>query len=414
LASAEPTSDLLKRVTAAACKAIARHKDTAIQFGHAGASLGGDTVHLPAPPPQVNRAAITKLRGISDALALRLRYHDEAVHKRHAPQGKEASAIFETIEQVRCESLGAQRFSGVSDNLDALLDEKCRAKGYAGVTERKEADLADVLGLMVRQHLTGKAPPQAAETMVETWRQWLDKRLGREMSKLVKIADNQEAFATQVEGVIEALDLVDDMDAPADSDDDTRDDDAEDASEEQDDSGESEMEADGSMAGERGEGELIDDGEGGDSDAEDFMAGEGDEEPAGPSQWDKPWMINDLSPGSAYRAYTSAFDEVIEAESLCEPDELERLRHQLDQQLSHLQGVVPRLANRLQRRLMALQTRSWDFDLEEGLLDSGRLARVIANPVHPLSFKLERDTEFRDTMVTLLIPCAGGQSRSRR
>ncbi len=150
MASAEPTSDLLKRVTAAACKAIARHKDTAIQFGHAGASLGGDTVHLPAPPPQVNRAAITKLRGISDALALRLRYHDEAVHKRHAPQGKEARAIFETIEQVRCESLGAQRFSGVSDNLDALLDEKCRAKGYAGVTERKEADLADVLGLMVR------------------------------------------------------------------------------------------------------------------------------------------------------------------------------------------------------------------------------------------------------------------------
>lgn len=407
MSSAEPTSDLLKRVTAAACKAIAKHKDTAIQFGHAGASLGEETVHLPAPPPQVNKAAITKLRGISDALALRLRYHDDTIHQRHAPQGAEARAIYESIEQVRCESLGAQRLAGVSENLDALLEEKCRAKGYAGVTERKEADLPDVLGLLARQHLTGKAPPEAAKTMVDTWRQWLDKRLGREISKLAKMANDQEAFATQVAGVIEALDLVDDMATPSDSEDDNRDDDADDASEDQDDSGESEMEADGSIAGERGEGEMIDDGEGSDNDGDDFMAGEGDEEPAGPSQWDKPWMINDYSPGNAYRAYTTAFDEVIEAETLCEPDELERLRHQLDQQLSHLQGVVSRLANRLQRRLMALQTRSWDFDLEEGLLDSGRLARIIANPVHPLSFKLERDTEFRDTVVTLLIDNSG-------
>ncbi len=403
---AEPLPELLKRVTAAACKAVAKHGDFAVQFGHAGASLGEETIHLPAPPPQVNKAAMTKLRGISDTLALRLRYHDEAVHKRHAPQGTEARAIFEVIEQVRCESLGAQRLAGVSDNLDALLEERCRAKGFAGVTERQEADLPEVLGLLVRQHMTGKAPPQAAESMVETWRQWLDRRLGHEIKKLAKTANDQETFAAQVMDLIKTLDLVNDMADATDPGDETRDDNAEDESENQDDSGETEMEADGGLAGQRGEGELIDDAEGTDSDDE-FMAGEGDEEPAGPSQWDKPWMINDMDRANAYRAYTTAFDEIIEAESLCEPDELVRLRHQLDQQLSHLQGVVSRLANRLQRRLMALQTRTWDFDLEEGLLDSGRLARVIANPVHPLSFKMERDTEFRDTVVTLLIDNSG-------
>jgi len=406
LALEEPTSELLKRVTAAACKAIAGHEEIAVQFGHAGASLGEETVHLPTPPPQVNKSAITKLRGISDALALRLRYHDKAVHNRHAPKGAEARAIFEMIEQVRCESLGAQRMTGVSDNLDALLEEKCREKGYAGTTERKDTDLPEVLGLMVRQQLTGKKPPQPAEGMVDVWRQWLDHRLGGEVSKLANVAADQEAFAAQLTGVIDALDLIDDLADPSDSDDDTRDDNAEDESDNPEDSGESEMEADGSKAGERGEGEMGEDGEGGDS-GDEFMVGEGDEEPAGPSQWDKPWMVNDPAPGNTYQAYTTAFDEVIEAETLCEPDELERLRHQLDQHLSHLQGVVSRLANRLQRRLMALQTRSWDFDLEEGLLDAGRLARIIANPVQPLSFKMERDTEFRDTVVTLLIDNSG-------
>ena len=403
---AEPPSDLLKRVTAAACKAIAGRDDVTVQFGHGGASLGEGTVHLPSPPPQVNKSAMIKLRGISDALALRLRYHDEAVHKKHLPKGAEARAVYEAIEQVRCESLGAKRLAGVSGNLDALLDERCRAKGFAGVSERKEGDLAEVLGLLARQQLTGKAPPPTAERMVDIWRQWLNKRIGAEIGKLVDMADDQEAFATQVAALIESLDLINDEAEQTDADDENKDD-AGDASEEQDEASDSESEVDGSLAGQQGEGEMTDDGDYSESGGDGFMAGEGDEEPAGPSQWDKPWMINDFTAGNAYKAYSTAHDEVVDAEALCEVDELERLRHQLDQQLAHLQGVVSRLANRLQRRLMAMQTRSWDFDLEEGLLDSGRLARIIANPMHPLSFKQERDTEFRDTVVTLLIDNSG-------
>jgi cobaltochelatase CobT len=403
----EPTSNLLKRVTSAACKAVAGKPEVNVQFVQSGASLSADGISLPSPPPQLNKAALIKLRGVSDALALRLHYHNETVHKRHVPPGAEARAVFDAIEQVRCESLGARRMAGVSDNLDALLNERCRARGFAGVTERKDADLADVLALMARQQLTGKAPPETAEGMVGIWRQWLDKRLGSEMGKLTGVAEDQEEFAAQVVSLIKTLDLFDDQAESTDPNDESRDDNADEDNQDQEDGDDSDMDADGSMAAQRGESDFSDDGDHSDGGGDEFLPGEGDEEPAGPSQWDRPWMNNDGAGVSAYKTYTTAFDEVVDAGTLCEMDELALLRHQLDQQLSHLQGVVARLANRLQRRLMAMQTRSWDFDLEEGILDAGRLARIIANPTHPLSFKQETDTDFRDTIVTLLIDNSG-------
>ena len=404
MAPAENAPDLVKRVTAAALKALSGRQEVSVQFGHGGASVSEETVLLPAPAPQVNMAAMTKLRGVSDSLALRLRYHDEAIHRKNLPSGTEARAVFEAVEQVRCESLGARRLTGVADNLGALLEERCRAKGFAGVTERKDANLADVLGLMARQRITGEAPPEAAERIVEIWRGWLEKRLGQRMRKLAESADDQEAFAARMMDVIQALNLIDDRADPLAPDDPDRDDDTGD---DDPDGGDQELEADGAMAGQRGEGELGDDGDTSDSDGDELMAGDGDEEPVGPSPWDHQWMKNDLPSEAVYRAFTTAFDEIVEAETLCEADELVRLRQQLDQQLSHLQGVVSRLATRLQRRLLATQTRSWEFDMEEGWLDAGRLARVVANPLQPLSFKQERETEFRDTVVTLLIDNSG-------
>ena len=408
MAPSESTPDLLKRVTAAALKAVAGDGEVTVQFGHTGASLNDKTANLPAPTPQVNRAAMTKLRGVSDALALRIRYHDDAMHKKLAPTGPEARAVFEAVEQVRCESLGSRRLLGVADNLDALLDERCRAKGFAAVSERKDANLADVVSLLAREQMTGAPPPAAAGQMVEIWRAWLEKRIGQSMRQLPGVASDQKAFAGVVREVIHDLDRFDADSDPMEPEDERSDDQSSDDSSDDDSkSGDSDMETEGALAGQRGEGEMTDDGDYADSESERFMAGDGDEEPAGPSRWDQHWMKNESRGEAAYRAYTAVYDEIVDADTLCEPDELVRLRHQLDQQLSHLQGVVARLANRLQRRLMAKQTRSWQFDLEEGLLDAGRLARVVVNPIHPLSFKQERDTEFRDTVVTLLIDNSG-------
>ena len=408
MAPSETSADLLKRVTAAALRAISDRREVTVHFGHSGASLSDQTVNLPAPAPQANLASMTKLRGIADALALRLRYHDETLHKKQLPSGPEARAVFEAVEQTRCEALGRKRMTGVADNLDALLDERCRAKGFASVFERNDANLADVISLLAREQMTGAGPPASAGRMVDAWRSWLEKRVGNRLRRMGDAADDQEHFASLLKEIIHELDLMDDESDPMEPDDERSDDqDNQDTGENDSESGDSDMEMDGALAGQRGEGDMTDDGQQADNDSEQFMAGEGDEEPAGPSRWDQNWMRNETRGEAAYRAYTTAFDEIVEAETLCEPDELARLRHQLDQQLSHLQGVVAKLANRLQRRLMAKQTRSWEFDLEEGILDAGRLARVVVSPVHPLSFKRERDTEFRDTVVTLLIDNSG-------
>ena len=403
----EDTNELIKRVTSAAVKAIAGKRDLTVQFAPGQASATPETVHLPTPTGNVDGPALTKLRGVGDSLALRLRHHDQAIHRRHMPAGAEARAVYEAVEQVRCESLGARRLPGAADNISALVDERCKARGYASLSERNEAMLPDAIGLLLRERLTGRASPASARGLIDLWRAEIEKKAGRQLAQLGQTPADQAAFADAVTEMLRALDLIDEdsdsLDSENDDSDDENADNQADEGEEGDDSGAAD---DSQMAGQSGDMEMDDDGDGDPGD-EQMLGSDGEEEPAGPSQWNEPWQANDPDSKVRYRPFTTEFDEVIAAEDLCDPDELSRLRHQLDQQLANLQGVVSRLANRLQRRLMAKQTRSWDFDLEEGILDAGRLTRVIIDPMHPLSFKQERDTKFRDTVVTLLIDNSG-------
>ncbi len=402
----ETTSDLLKRVIASTCKAIAGKPEINVQYVQGSASLNEAGVNLPAPPPQSTKANFVKLRGISDTQALRLRYHNESVHNKLSPKGTEARIVFDALEQTRWESLGSIRMPGVSDNLDSLLNEQSKSKGFAEIKDQNESDLADVLSLLMREKLTGKAPPKIANGLLDLWKPWLKKRLGPEFEKLASMTENQEIFAAQVSVLLETLELHDESSESTNQNDDPINDEKDDENQIEDEDEESSREAEGGLSGQLGESDQIDDGDQ-NSGGDDLLPGDGDENPGGPSDIDRPWTESTNKDGNIYKAYTTTFDEVVDADTLCEEDELTKLRYQLDQQLSHLQGVVSRLANRLQRRLMALQTRSWNFDLEEGILDAGRLARVIANPVHSLSFKQETDTEFRDTVVTLLIDNSG-------
>ncbi len=407
---AEDPSELIKRVTAATLKAIAGHGDdeVSVNFSPGGANLTGNQAQLPPPTNTIDRDAFTKLRGAADALGLRLRYHDEKVHREHMPSGPDARAVYDALEQVRCESLGANRLSGVSKNLSAVLEERCQARGYAGVSEKNDIMLPDVIGLLAREHLTGEAPPESAKPLIDLWRRDIEQKIGDKFRSMSDCASNQEAFSDLVFEMIEELQLMDDDTQPMDSEDNS---DSDDAGEESNDDGsesaDSESSDDSAMTGMEGEAEVGEDSEMSEGGDDDMMAGAGEDEPAGPSLWDDGSRRNDPDNSLLYTAYTTEFDEVVDSEGLCEPEELGRLRHQLDQQLANLQGVVSRLANRLQRRLLAKQTRSWEFDLEEGILDAGRLSRVVTDPVHPLSFKLERDTDFRDTVVSLLIDNSG-------
>ena len=401
-----------KRAVTAAVRAIARDSELTVNFGAEGTATGGGRNRLPTPSRELGEEEVAHVRGSGDALALWQRHHDNRLHALNQPKGATARAVYEAAEQARVESLGAKRMMGVSDNLDAMLEERCRARGYAAVNDPGEALLPEVVGLLVRERLTGKAPPASAKPMVEHIRPWVEEKAGDDLAGLTGKITDQNAFARLTRKLIADLDLGDE--------DGTESDDLEDNPE----NDEEEM-ADGEGEGDGGEGAADDGGDpdGSDSqdgsadgdaeadsemEAEDADAMSGSEEPGGGRrQWRPGDMLPENPNEPPYRYFSDEFDEVIEAGELCDAEELGRLRAYLDQQLSNMQGVVARLANRLQRRLMAKQTRSWEFDLEEGMLDAGKLSRIVTNPLLPLSFKVEQDTDFRDTVVTLLIDNSG-------
>ncbi|GAB6054591.1 cobaltochelatase subunit CobT [Magnetospira thiophila] len=410
--TAENRQERIKRVTAAAVKALAEDRRTEVVFSPGNQNVSGQTVRLPTPTLKVPSEELGRLRGAADAAALRLRYHDDRLHQRLRPKGSdEAEALFDAVEQARVEALGSRRLPGVAGNLDRLLNERGRARGYGSVTDRAEVPLADALGLLVRETLTGRALPDVVQPAANLWRAELTKRLKGRLDDLPDVMSDQKRFAQVLREIMNLLDLAppQDLDSEEEEDSEEGEDRAENpADPPPDEAGREQAGEDLPSDGEArmSDGEIDSQESGSTEGTEDLIPGHGDETPAGPS---KPGDNREEQGAqrTAYRAYSTAFDEVVDAAELCDPEELTRLRAQLDLQLSHLQGVVSRLANRLQRRLMAKQQRSWDFDLEEGYLDAARLVRIVIDPLQPLSYKWEKDTDFKDTVVSLLIDNSG-------
>ncbi|HTZ76408.1 MAG TPA: cobaltochelatase subunit CobT [Stellaceae bacterium] len=409
---AEPPSpiEIFKRSTTATLRAIAERDDVTVSYGPEPPGLAGPRARLPTPPRDLSQQEAAQVRGAADALALRLKHHDAALHARRVPQGEMARAIFEGVEQARVEALGSRNMAGVAGNLAAMLEARYRRQGYDRLSERNEGTLAEAVRLLTREQLTGALPPPAAQKLVELWRPWLEGRIGRDLRELDRHVADQEGYAKAARKLIQDLDL-DLGDAEASGESDEKEGEGEDTSD-----AESQSEAgEGSVSGaqsalEAGVPEKQEEGDpsGADEVQGELMPGAGDEDPGRPG---RPGVMPRNSAGAddptAYRAFTTQYDEVVEANDLCDSEELTRLRGLLDQQIAHLQSVIARLANRLQRRLLAKQTRAWEFDLEEGILDPARLSRVVVNPAYPLSYKRELETDFRDTVVTLLIDNSG-------
>jgi cobaltochelatase CobT len=409
----EAPAEPLKRAVSGAMKAIARKPEMEIVFAADKPSLVGERARLPEPPRKLTANDVAILRGHADSMALRLACHDAAVHRRAAPEGDAARAVFDAVEQARVESVGSRRMSGVSGNISAMLEDRYHRGGrYEEITDRADAPLEDALALMVRERLTGLKPPKAAQKLVDLWREQIEAKAGDDLDRLAKSIEDQRAFARTVRDLLVSLDMAEQSSQGDDAEED-EDDQDQSSDEQQQEEGEAEQQS----QGERSETETSEDAaeelQEGASEAADAPAGDWDEEDenseaeeAGEAPRPRESRANDR-PQTDYKAYTQKFDEIVTAEELCDAEELTRLRAYLDKQLAHLQGVVARLANRLQRRLMAQQNRSWQFDLEEGALDPSRLPRIIIDPFQPLSFRQESDTNFRDTVVTLLIDNSG-------
>ncbi|MCI0754448.1 cobaltochelatase subunit CobT [Teichococcus vastitatis] len=396
-----------KRATAGALRAIARNAEVQVAYQPGPSGLAGKRARLPLPTRSLPPAEMAKLRGAADAIALRLRHHDEAAHAARTPQQREAREVFDALEQARVEVVGSQHMPGVRANLEAKLAESCEAEGYDRMTRKDQLPLPAALSLLARERLSGEAAPAAAQRILEQWRDTLGEKADSALAEMAASRDSQTEFARAARKLLTALDLVE-AEVEAEAEEDEAGEDGSEASSQQDNSaeGESQTEQQDPTLGAQPEamqGEAAED-EGDSQEDEDGAAAEGEDRPGGPQQRKEVAPTDDTA---LYRAFTKKFDEEIEAEELCDAEELARLRQQLDQQLSHLQGVVSKLANRLQRRLLAQQQRAWEFDLEEGQLDAARLARIVANPMLSLSYKREREADFRDTVVTLLIDNSG-------
>jgi cobaltochelatase CobT len=394
-----------KRATIATMRALAGDEELEVAFGQGTPTLRGNRARVPLPQLGSTDDEISAVRGIADAFALRIAHHDADLHARNRPPAGPGLDLYESVEEARCNAIGANRMEGVAGNLDASLEQDCRRAAFDRIQTRNEAPLGMAVGLMMRERLTGRELPEAARPIVEQWRDWVEERAGGDLDSLVDAIDDQQAFSRLSRTLISDLGLAADIDDSVDGSDEQED--MESLSEQGDSSGElqpqdvaldDEMSMDESTDGEAALMEV--DAEQSDDDAEGQEDGD---EPQQPPQDDAGRIRVDVD----YAAYTDRYDEVVAANELCEPGELERLRGILDAQLQSVQMATSRLANRLQRRLMAQQNRSWDFDLEEGILDTARLASVIIDPSHPLAFKQEREIQFRDTVVTLLIDSSG-------
>ncbi|MGO4670460.1 cobaltochelatase subunit CobT [Bosea sp. 2YAB26] len=409
----EAPAEPLKRAISGAMKAIARKPEMEIVFAADKPSLVGERARLPEPPRKLTVQDVAILRGHSDSMALRLACHDASIHRRAAPEGDAARAVFDAVEQARVECVGSRRMSGMAGNITAMLEDRYHRGGrYEEISDRADAPLEDALALMVRERLTGLKPPQAATKIVDLWRDVIEAKAGADLDRLSQSVEDQRAFSRTVRDMLASLDMAEQSSQGQDEEEDEDNQDQSSEDQQQQD-GEAEQES----GGERSEVEVSEDAtdelQEGASEATDAPAGDWDEEDdsseseeAGEAPRPREGRQNDR-PQTDYKPYTVKFDETVTAEELCDAEELTRLRAYLDKQLAHLQGVVARLANRLQRRLMAQQNRSWQFDLEEGSLDPSRLPRIIIDPFQPLSFRQESDTNFRDTVVTLLIDNSG-------
>jgi cobaltochelatase CobT len=406
--------EAFRLVLGGAARAMAGEPEVELSFTADAPSASYKQIRVPMPPRNLPAQQVAEARGFADGFALRMRHHDAAVHERAAPSEPVARAVYDAVEQARVEALGARAMAGVRDNLGHALDVRLKSDPLVRARAQDEVPLSTALGLLVRERLTGDAPPALANHGLSLVRDWIEEKAGADLDALGLALDDQRAFSKLVGRLLEDLELVDGDAVPetdpmdGDEGEDQDQDDGEDENSDTDESGgqsESRMEArtDSAEDGdEDGEQRQMDEDSMSDSDQD---MGEDSEDGMMPVRPNRP--MSDLPPGFDYHPYTTRYDEEIAATELCDDEELTRLRAYLDQQLVHLQGAVTKLANRLQRRLMAQQNRSWDFDQEEGMLDAARLARVVINPAHSLSYKIERETKFRDTMVTMLIDNSG-------
>ena len=401
-----------QNATASTLKAVSGDLDCEreIKFSGSSSYLSTKEIRLPQILKELDSTQLSRLRGESDKIALKIKHHDPIVHNKYLPSSDLSSQIFQFAEDSRIESVGSKNLVGIKNNLQNLVEEKFKETILPVPGGDDKEALMNALQLVIRERITGCSSPANTSLSLEKWRPWINSKIGNLLNQLAENTQDQENYAKKTKELLTALqaDIGETDQNKSGENEDESDESNTDESEDDGSSAQSDSDDD-QDAGLDGGSEAQDD------DAEiDGEAQEGDvEDQDGESEGEiasNPLSGHNQGKNNVnynYQVFSTKYDEIVNAADLCDEDELNRLRGTLDKQLETLQGAISRLANKLQRKLQAKQNRSWNFDLEEGMLDASKLSRIITQPLFPLSYKQEKDMKFRDTVVTLLIDNSG-------
>ena len=384
-----------KSAISSTVKAISENFDLEIKFGN-NISSKKNSLNLPEVTSLKKLQDFTNLRAFADSEALKIKYTNKKIYIENEPKGATSKALYAIAEKIRYEKIGSDKLRGVKNNITQCYESKFKDKKIEEIKTEGDVPITEAFELYLRSHFFKIKQSHTTKKVLSYWKDLFDKNLKLKLNELDNCIQNQNKFSRLIANLIDNLDFED--------------------SKEKEEKKETNK-ADSSQSEKNNEEKELSQKEDNQSSDVDLDVLENSFDPSDNNQ-DSNQKEVDGGPSlgkrnqknlfkEKYKVFTNQYDEIINAEKLENDEEIIRLRKNLDQQLTNLQNLVAKLANKLQRQLLAKQNRSWEFDLEEGMLDASKLSRVIIDPFHSLSYKMEKEIEFKDTIVTLLIDNSG-------
>ena len=385
-----------KSAVSSVVKAISENFDLEIKFDNSTSSKK-NSLSLPGVANLKSLQDFTNLRAFADSEALKIKYKNSKIYNKNEPTGSMARTLYAIAEKIRYEKIGSNKLKGVKNNIVQCYENKFKDRKIEEIKTDADVPITEAFELYLRSHFFKLKQNKATKKTLSYWKELFDKNLSSKLKQLNNCLEDQETYSQLVADLIENLDFEDSESKEKQEERETKDESSSSSEKNNEDNSLSQKE------------ENIDENsdlEISDRNIESLNEKDDSDEFSEKEVFTKP-KSTDKNHLQKYKIFTSKYDEVKKAEELENEDEITRLRKNLDQQLLNLQNLVTKLANKLQRQLLAKQNRSWEFDLEEGLLDTSKLSRVIIDPFHSLSYKMEKETEFKDTVVTILIDNSG-------
>ncbi len=344
-----------------------------------------------------------KIRAETDSEALKLRYSNRKIYKNNLPKNTIGKSLYNLAEKIRYEKIGSENLIGIKNNHLKNFELKQKYKRKDQLKSKEDVNVAEAFELYLEENFFGTKLNNLSKKILDFWKDTFDKNLKKKIEFLKKNIHNQQIYNSKFSEIIDSMDIGESSDENQ-KDENNSDKDEKNNQENQDNSDNESGEGE-----EKNKTQLENQSSDAEFDLNDIKMDESLVDTNFDSE-NNPTIVNSKDNyinKNTYKIFTHEFDEISKAETLEKEEELIKLRKNLDQQLVNFQNVIIKLANKLQRQLLAKQNRSWEFDLEEGLLDSSKLPRIIIDPFHSLSFKKEKNIEFKDTIVSLLIDNSG-------